>query len=110
MKHAPEPGHRHDRAARTGLLLVNLGPPEAPTAPALPYRTRPHPVHPGATEAELYVPGAQEVHTKGVSEATAVPYAPTPHAVHADAAACELYEPAAQGRHIWDELAAGAAL
>jgi ferrochelatase len=35
MKHAPEPGYRHGSAERTGLLLVNLGTPEAPTAPAL---------------------------------------------------------------------------
>ena len=87
-----------------------MQPADVPIATALPYRPCPHAVHPVATEAELYVPGAHEVHTKGVSEATTVPYAPTPHAVHADAAACELYEPAAQGRHIWDELAAGAAL
>lgn len=31
----PEPPHRHDRVARVGVLLINLGTPEAPTAPAL---------------------------------------------------------------------------
>ena len=31
----PEPPHRHDSGARTGVLLVNLGTPDAPTAPAL---------------------------------------------------------------------------
>ena len=30
-----EPAHSHDRATRTGVLLVNLGTPEAPTAGAL---------------------------------------------------------------------------
>jgi len=32
---APEPEHRHGTAGKTGLLLVNLGTPEAPTAKAL---------------------------------------------------------------------------
>ncbi|QDX80669.1 ferrochelatase [Denitratisoma sp. DHT3] len=31
----PEPPHRHGGPARTAVLLVNLGTPEAPTAPAL---------------------------------------------------------------------------
>lgn len=31
----PEPAHAHDRSARCGLLLINLGTPEAPTAKAL---------------------------------------------------------------------------
>jgi ferrochelatase len=35
MKHAPEPGYRHGSVERTGVLLVNLGTPDAPTAPAL---------------------------------------------------------------------------
>ena len=35
MKHAPEPGYRHGSAERAGVLLVNLGTPDAPTAPAL---------------------------------------------------------------------------
>ncbi|HWH73751.1 MAG TPA: ferrochelatase [Methylibium sp.] len=35
MKHAPEPAHHHGRAERTGVLLVNLGTPDAPTAAAL---------------------------------------------------------------------------
>ncbi len=35
MKHAPEPAHQHGRAERTAVLLVNLGTPDAPTAPAL---------------------------------------------------------------------------
>jgi len=35
MKHRPEPAHRHDGAERTAVLLVNLGTPDAPTAPAL---------------------------------------------------------------------------
>jgi ferrochelatase len=35
MKHAPEPSFRHDRPERTAVLLVNLGTPDAPTAPAL---------------------------------------------------------------------------
>ncbi|MDD0809633.1 ferrochelatase [Curvibacter sp. RS43] len=34
-KFAPEPAFRHGQAARTGVLLCNLGTPEAPTAPAL---------------------------------------------------------------------------
>ena len=32
---APEPAHAHDQPLRTGVLLVNLGTPDAPTAPAL---------------------------------------------------------------------------
>ena len=35
MKHAPEPDHRHGRPERTAVLLLNLGTPDAPTAPAL---------------------------------------------------------------------------
>jgi ferrochelatase len=35
MKHSPEPPYRHGQRARTGVLLVNLGTPDAPTAPAL---------------------------------------------------------------------------
>ena len=35
MRYAPEPEHRHGRATRTGVLLVNLGTPDAPTAPAV---------------------------------------------------------------------------
>jgi protoporphyrin/coproporphyrin ferrochelatase len=31
----PEPAFRHDQPQRIGLLLINLGTPEAPTAPAL---------------------------------------------------------------------------
>lgn len=31
----PEPVYRHDSAARTAVVLVNLGTPEAPTAPAV---------------------------------------------------------------------------
>ncbi len=31
----PEPPHKHDRPARVGVLLINLGTPEAPTAQAL---------------------------------------------------------------------------
>ncbi len=31
----PEPPYRHDQPARTGILLINLGTPDAPTAPAL---------------------------------------------------------------------------
>lgn len=34
-RHASEPAHSHGQAQRTALLLVNLGTPEAPTAPAL---------------------------------------------------------------------------
>jgi ferrochelatase len=30
-----EPPHRHDTASSTAVVLVNLGTPEAPTAPAL---------------------------------------------------------------------------
>lgn len=35
MSYAAEPPFRHGRAERTGVLLVNLGTPDAPTAPAL---------------------------------------------------------------------------
>ena len=35
MSTQPEPAFRHGQAPRTGVLLVNLGTPEAPTAPAL---------------------------------------------------------------------------
>ena len=35
MPFAPEPEHRHGRPAQTGVLLLNLGTPDAPTAPAL---------------------------------------------------------------------------
>jgi ferrochelatase len=35
MKHAPEPGFRHDRPERTAVLLVNLGTPDAPTPSAV---------------------------------------------------------------------------
>ena len=35
MNWRPEPAHRHGRPATTGVLLVNLGTPEAPTAAAL---------------------------------------------------------------------------
>jgi ferrochelatase len=35
MTYRPEPEHRHGSAARTAVLLVNLGTPDAPTAPAL---------------------------------------------------------------------------
>lgn len=35
MSTKQEPSHRHGQAARTGVLLVNLGTPEAPTAAAL---------------------------------------------------------------------------
>jgi ferrochelatase len=35
MKHAPEPAHHHGGRERTGVLLVNLGTPDAPTASAL---------------------------------------------------------------------------
>ncbi len=31
----PEPPHQHDQAARVGILLINLGTPEAPTAAAV---------------------------------------------------------------------------
>lgn len=31
----PEPAHQHDAAAQTAVVLINLGTPEAPTAPAL---------------------------------------------------------------------------
>src|SRR5450830_1633928 len=34
-KFAPEPAYRHGQAARTAILLCNLGTPEAPTASAL---------------------------------------------------------------------------
>lgn len=35
MSFRPEPEYRHGSAARTAVLLVNLGTPDAPTAPAL---------------------------------------------------------------------------
>ncbi len=35
MSFAPEPGYRHGQRARTAVLLVNLGTPDEPTAPAL---------------------------------------------------------------------------
>ncbi len=35
MAFRPEPPHTHGRAPRTGVLLVNLGTPDAPDAPAL---------------------------------------------------------------------------
>ena len=35
MRHAPEPSFRHGEPERTAVLLVNLGTPDAPTAPAL---------------------------------------------------------------------------
>jgi ferrochelatase len=35
MSFAPEPTFQHGSAARTGVLLVNLGTPDAPTAPAV---------------------------------------------------------------------------
>lgn len=35
MRYLPEPEHRHDTAPGIGVLLVNLGTPEAPTAAAL---------------------------------------------------------------------------
>lgn len=35
MKHQPEPEHRHGSEERVAVLLVNLGTPDAPTAPAL---------------------------------------------------------------------------
>jgi ferrochelatase len=35
MKFRPEPAYRHGQAARTAVLLVNLGTPDEPTAPAL---------------------------------------------------------------------------
>jgi ferrochelatase len=35
MTHAPEPPYRHGSVERTAVLLLNLGTPDAPTAPAL---------------------------------------------------------------------------
>ncbi|MBK9361854.1 MAG: ferrochelatase [Rubrivivax sp.] len=35
MSFRPEPAHRHGQPARTAVLLVNLGTPDEPTAPAL---------------------------------------------------------------------------
>lgn len=35
MRFLPEPAHKHGTLARVGVLLVNLGTPEAPTAPAV---------------------------------------------------------------------------
>ena len=34
-RYAPEPPHQHGIPSRTGILLINLGTPEAPTAPAV---------------------------------------------------------------------------
>ena len=34
-RYLPEPGYRHGTAAKTAVLLINLGTPEAPTAPAV---------------------------------------------------------------------------
>jgi ferrochelatase len=35
LKFLPEPPYRHGQASRTGILLINLGTPEAPTAAAV---------------------------------------------------------------------------
>ena len=35
MRYAPEPPFSHDRMPRVGVLLVNLGTPDAPTPPAV---------------------------------------------------------------------------
>ena len=35
MSFQPEPAYRHGQSARTAVLLVNLGTPDEPTAPAL---------------------------------------------------------------------------
>jgi ferrochelatase len=35
MRYLPEPVFTHDTVRKTGILLVNLGTPDAPTAPAL---------------------------------------------------------------------------
>src|SRR6478609_6955285 len=35
MRYAPEPPFSHDRVPRVGILIVNLGTPDAPTAPAV---------------------------------------------------------------------------
>ena len=35
MTFRPEPVHRHGSPARTAVILVNLGTPDEPTAPAL---------------------------------------------------------------------------
>ena len=35
MRFAAEPTHAHDRAERTGILLINLGTPDAPTPKAV---------------------------------------------------------------------------
>lgn len=35
MSYLPEPPHRHDQSRHIGILLINLGTPEAPTAAAL---------------------------------------------------------------------------
>ncbi|MBM3393120.1 MAG: ferrochelatase [Betaproteobacteria bacterium] len=35
MRFLPEPAHKHGTLARVGVLLINLGTPEAPTAPAV---------------------------------------------------------------------------
>ena len=35
MRFAAEPAHAHDRPERTGILLINLGTPDAPTSKAV---------------------------------------------------------------------------
>ena len=35
MPYLPEPKHQHGTIAKTGILLINLGTPQAPTASAL---------------------------------------------------------------------------
>jgi ferrochelatase len=35
MRYLPEPEHRHGTVAKTGVLLINLGTPDAPTPPAV---------------------------------------------------------------------------
>ena len=35
MRYLPEPRHQHGAIAKTGILLINLGTPEAPTANAV---------------------------------------------------------------------------
>jgi ferrochelatase len=35
MRYLPEPEHRHDAVSLIGVLLVNLGTPQAPTAAAV---------------------------------------------------------------------------
>ena len=34
-RYLPEPGYRHGTAAKTAVLLINLGTPEAPSTPAV---------------------------------------------------------------------------